>query len=345
MYGVYLGSNKTHSFFSTKNSFQQNPSDSYGNNYSTVFLSKFNFNGNRLWSTYFGKERTIIPINNTSFPQALVTVGNDAYILTTNSFASQPNHMSTANTYLSTPVYYAQNNTLTMFSSNGTRVWTTYLYGGNALQTQSNELVTSGYIVDDNAYLNSMISSNAYQENHGGKTDVYTSILSNDGKNLIYSSFYGFDGDDDGIVFPVKNGLYVLGITNNNTIKKSGFSTTNQDLIGSVPGYYQGYFSAYFKYTTLSNEEFSKQKIHFNVYPNPTTNILNIVTDDTLTNAQFTVYDISGKKVLYQKTTNLNTNQINVSHLQQGVYILQIDASGISQSYKFIKNKILGCSF
>src|SRR5690606_2789881 len=96
-------------------------------------------------------------------------------------------------------------------------------------------------------------TSNSYQRKHGGeKLDVYTSVLSLDGKTLKYASFYGFEGRDAGVTLPTKNGFYIIGTSDLNSKPKSPFSTSS----ASEKKYFQngdvylGDFISYFKQKT-----------------------------------------------------------------------------------------------
>lgn len=339
VYGVYKGANSSNTFFSTSNSFQEHPSLPGGTENATVFLTKFNFNGNRLWSTYFGKIKSKATVNDSSFPKTLVTIDDDAYILNINESASPQNYMSTSNTYLTTPAYIGQNNTLTKFSGNGNREWTTYLYGGNVLQkTPNNELLISGYIIEGTQNPAQLITQNAFQSTHGGASDIYMSLFSLDGKDLLYGSYYGYEGEDTGIIYPVKNGVMIYGTSYGNNSKNSLFSTKNQSLFGSVSGYYWGYLSAFFKHQNLNTHNLDKDKLNFNIFPNPANDFINIEADVEISdNNTFTIFNTAGRKVWHQQATNSYTHQINVSNLSSGVYILQIKGDGINQSHKFIK--------
>jgi sugar lactone lactonase YvrE len=83
-----------------------------------------------------------------------------------------------------------------------------------------------------------------------------------------------------------------------------------------------------FPLQTLSIDNNNLQE--FIIYPNPATNIISIKNLET--NTPFVIYNIRGQKVL---NGNLSTeNQINVSGLKTGVYILN---SGTS-NFRFIKN-------
>lgn len=80
------------------------------------------------------------------------------------------------------------------------------------------------------------------------------------------------------------------------------------------------------QYMSTIEQEFTT----FKVYPNPTKNILNF--SETL--KEINIYDLSGK--LIQKG---NGNQINVSNLSKGTYLLKgITNSGKTINQKFIKN-------
>jgi len=79
---------------------------------------------------------------------------------------------------------------------------------------------------------------------------------------------------------------------------------------------------------SLSTNKFNT--IEANVYPNPTSDILNIQTPESITNV--TAYNISGQKVL-----QANTQTLNVSALKAGVYILKVETTKGSATLKFIK--------
>jgi hypothetical protein len=73
------------------------------------------------------------------------------------------------------------------------------------------------------------------------------------------------------------------------------------------------------------------------VFPNPTTNVLNIQNDTDDTNASIEIYSISGAKVKSLKTTQALTT-ITVSDLQSGVYFVKVTMNNQVGNYKFIKN-------
>lgn len=69
------------------------------------------------------------------------------------------------------------------------------------------------------------------------------------------------------------------------------------------------------------------------IYPNPVANTLQIETN---TGVAYTIYDISGKKLLFAPITAQNTSA-NVSDLPSGMYLLQIEDGKASSFIKFVK--------
>jgi hypothetical protein len=87
-----------------------------------------------------------------------------------------------------------------------------------------------------------------------------------------------------------------------------------------------------FESETLSVD--SENAISFSVYPNPTTDVLNIQSANTLDIQNINIMDMSGKQ---SKVTFIN-NQVDVSHLQSGMYILNIETDQGNESIKFLKH-------
>lgn len=80
---------------------------------------------------------------------------------------------------------------------------------------------------------------------------------------------------------------------------------------------------------TLGTDKFDR--IEFTIYPNPVSDILNIKTQDEILNV--IIYDISGRQI----NTRVNNNQVDVSDLTKGFYIINIVTNRASYQQKFIK--------
>lgn len=73
------------------------------------------------------------------------------------------------------------------------------------------------------------------------------------------------------------------------------------------------------------------------VFPNPVTNVLNILNNTEDTNASIDIYSISGARVKSLKATESLTT-IPVSDLQSGLYFVKVTMNNQVGNYKFIKN-------
>lgn len=66
---------------------------------------------------------------------------------------------------------------------------------------------------------------------------------------------------------------------------------------------------------------------NINVYPNPTSNELNISTNNLSGNMNIKLYSITGQLLIEENMEASMTNKINVSNLQDGIYVLAIEGS------------------
>ncbi|MGI9651672.1 M43 family zinc metalloprotease [Chryseobacterium sp. RLHN22] len=85
-----------------------------------------------------------------------------------------------------------------------------------------------------------------------------------------------------------------------------------------------------FKIQTLSTSENVKDK--FGMYPNPATDVLNFTKISNKT--KFEIHNAVGQLV---KTGDINNNQVRVSELVKGTYIITIKDGSKNESVKFIK--------
>ena len=85
---------------------------------------------------------------------------------------------------------------------------------------------------------------------------------------------------------------------------------------------------------TLSNTEFDAEE-PFTIYPNPSTDFVEINGFDNLSTSKITIFNTLGQKVFQNE--NLQSNRINVSSLNSGVYFMLIQDYSSKQTVKFIK--------
>src|SRR5690606_16507996 len=198
IYGTHLSNNPSSSYFGTSDSFMETTSEKT-NNTSVVFLSKFGFDGERIWSTYFGDQKSEMsyPINNIGANYSNITVINDdVYFITSHNnnrnLSQKLNSLATDSTFLDKPLFSTENYTLSKFSGNGDRKWTTYLHiPGLLFKSIDNSKLfistTTHAYNDGNHFLD---TQGFFQSKKQGKQDIYTYTLSLDGKKMEYETFY-----------------------------------------------------------------------------------------------------------------------------------------------------------
>lgn len=107
--------------------------------------------------------------------------------------------------------------------------------------------------------------------------------------------------------------------------------------VGSIPD------SSYFVVddVSLSNSsltsisEANASDLQFTISPNPASSSINITTGE-LHNAEVTVYNMLGEALLKSKW-NGTSRQLDISHFEQGFYIITVNQDGVFASRKFQK--------
>lgn len=140
-------------------------------------------------------------------------------------------------------------------------------------------------------------------------------------------------GDNGKIITPVLYGgvSYSGLIQNDGKIVYSGFVQTELDFTISVMDFLLVRYMLYRDPNSINHTNVTSL---FSIYPNPTTNVLNLTTGFN-EETTFIVYDISGR--LLQQGTYTNTIQINVADYPAGLYTIQcINQAGLVQK-KWVK--------
>lgn len=137
------------------------------------------------------------------------------------------------------------------------------------------------------------------------------------------------------------SGSYYL--QDNPTINANGTTLTT---CGNDPNF----ATLYPSYATYQNDVFisqltinnslsvSENKLsNFKIYPNPTSNNLNLSFENNLENASIKIISILGQTVLEKQNISGNDLTLNISNLSKGIYILELyDGFSVSKA-KFIK--------
>ena len=137
-------------------------------------------------------------------------------------------------------------------------------------------------------------------------------------------------------VFIVKTYVYYI------TSTLLGGNEVNQ-WIPNHPNNLRYTFSLHVENTTVGIEENNSLDNSFSLYPNPTSDLLNIVFDlNEVSDIELEIYDALGKVVARQNISNLlqgsNNITINMGHLENGVYFVNLNTQNGVIAKTFVKN-------
>lgn len=157
------------------------------------------------------------------------------------------------------------------------------------------------------------IAGNTPQDRRGLGVTGPVTFAPNDTVELTYAFVFGRDYVNTGAQAGVDNML---------------------ERVDSIQSYYdQGLLAPCGFPTSVRQTE--KSGFPINIYPNPTKDILNI-TQESNDILNLYVYDITGKILIQNKTSNTNF-QLPTSNLTKGLYLLKIQTQGGSKVKTFIK--------
>lgn len=124
--------------------------------------------------------------------------------------------------------------------------------------------------------------------------------------------------------YNLTSGQFINHITLNSGSWPNGITIYNGDLyfVSTVTGQI-----SMIPLNSLNTETFTKPQIK--IFPNPTTEILQIETNESYSN--YEILDLNGKSLIKNK---FDSKIISVDVLEKGYYILMLD----KQAYKFLKN-------
>jgi len=87
--------------------------------------------------------------------------------------------------------------------------------------------------------------------------------------------------------------------------------------------------------TSTPIEQVTFSNLH--IYPNPASQVISVTTDDVIEKFVYTIFAVSGQKLLCG--TAQPNDLISIEHLNEGVYLLQIDADTKKQIVKLVVTK------
>jgi hypothetical protein len=179
-----------------------------------AFVTKFDAQGNLVYSTYLGGSNSPSGQGDQGFAIAVDAIG-DAYVTGYTASTDFP----TKNAFQKTLKSLQQNAFVTRLDAAGNElVYSTYLGGSSFGGDQGNGIAVDA---DDNAYVTGFSFSadfptkNAFQENLKGGRNAFITKLDAAGCALLYSTYLGGSGGDQGnaIAVDADHNAYVTGFT------------------------------------------------------------------------------------------------------------------------------------
>ncbi|QNK77968.1 T9SS type A sorting domain-containing protein [Winogradskyella sp. PAMC22761] len=202
------------------------------------------------------------------------------------------------------------------FGTNGT-TFTNYSdddYSYSSLIQSDGKIVIGGFSYNDSTSQRDFIlvryNSDGNIDNTFGNNGITTTDLNNN------SSDYGFS----------------LAFQSDNKLLIAGFTYENGGTLDSV-------IARYTINGNLGFDDFNNNPKSYLVYPNPAVESITII-NNTFNNEKVNIeiYSVDGKKLKYFTNYNLDDNQnIPLSYLVKGVYILKISNNRTSEILKIIK--------
>ncbi len=192
------------------------------------------------------------------------------------------------------------------------------------------------------AFLSGRFSAEGFTRFH---MDIYTPTPTQDKSfNFKFSNWSGGNGETNAFEYSATNanilpnvnpGTWItidLPITSFTAIGGTNNTDFTQFVISSDLGtvYYDNLYLH--KNTVLGTESFEVSNVK--MYPNPAQNILNIQSVAKMD--KVSVYNVLGQEVI-SKTPNSELLILDVSNLENGIYVVKSSIEGIISSSKFIK--------
>lgn len=194
--------------------------------------------------------------------------------------------------------------------------------GSNSYSHYKSEVVTLAAIITNNSATEILTSAYVYAKvdyshGFGSGCPSYTS-------NIIFSTEGLAPGNSDTVFFnPIK--LYYSGYNVQRDFCIWLDSPNYKTEINFTNNHYCS------NYTYSSVKDLNAEK--FALFPNPTNDVVHITQDNVLLNSSYTIMSMDGKVVMQN---NLTVNEIDLSDLPTGIYLVNILSNGESLGVKKI---------
>lgn len=116
------------------------------------------------------------------------------------------------------------------------------------------------------------------------------------------------------VVSPTVNSTYTISVVDANTCTNTAFFTQSVTVCSGIANY-------------------TSDKIHFELSPNPSSNYVSINLSSLTGNYELEIRDLTGKSLMNEKITEINS-KINISSLSEGIYFVSLKEEGKTLAVK-----------
>jgi hypothetical protein len=94
-----------------------------------------------------------------------------------------------------------------------------------------------------------------------------------------------------------------------------------------------------YEIVTLGNDDFTAINLVMSAYPNPTTDLLNLVIkDDKWNNLSYQLFDMNGRTLSNLQKITTSETSVSMQELQLGIYFLAVNSNNKTiKTFKIIK--------
>jgi hypothetical protein len=312
-------------FYATPNCHQ--PTLGYG------FLSKFDDNGNRIWSTYYGGINNPLTAIGT-IVSGVATNTTDVYI---SGYSYDTYNIATEGAFK--PFTDASGDAfLVRLTPDGQRIWGTYFGGTNEewtdtfgnLSLTGNSIILSG----NTNSTSGLATPDAFNTAFAGQQDSFFARFNTSGERL-YASYYGGSGIEltHGCLQFDEERFYVWGSTlSNEGIATNGsFQPALNDGTQNMIPVAENSFLAQFKIEPLSQTDFSAADLV--LYPNPNNGSFTLSGASAWNTCKLSlsIYDALGRLIKTIRISNVAVQTFDLRHeLQTGVYLAKLHGQNMT---------------
>jgi hypothetical protein len=266
-----------------------------------IFLAKFSSNGNVIWAKSFGG-------SDHDF-NSQISIDNNDNIYQTGDFTSLTMNIGT-NSINNSGEYDAY---ICKFDTNGNELWSKSYGGpgfdyGNTITIDNNENIFTAF-----SYFSSSLSADNLSFTNNGIGDILLMKLNTDGTIIWAQSIGGTDTETSTNIVTDPQGNLIL----------SGYFSSQPFPVGSINLNNAGsndIFIIKIDASSLTEIE-DNASVEFQLYPNPSSEAINIHINANSIGKDYKILDAVGKVILSGKLHSENTS-IDLADLQSGAYTI-----------------------